>query len=412
MEQSDNEDWLYRRGRYATPSGGSDPHPSAPAPENGYVSDARRGQAEPPPPHYGPPTPVGHYAAPGADPSPPLPPPPASVPPPPARPAARPAVAPPRGRRQRRRRPVRNLLVVLLLYLIGIPLVTWPYMPRTDASPDGDRPSLQPGEVIVLAGSDSREGLSEAERSELGTGSAEGRRADTIMLLYLPSAGDAALISLPRDSYLEIPGQGQNKLNAAYAYGGPELLVQTIESNTGLQVDGYAEIGFGGFVNAVDAVGGIEMCPENAIKDKASRLDIPAGCQQMDGITALGYVRMRKADPRGDIGRAERQREMLDSLAAKVMSPGTVLLPWRWWGVNYSMSRAITLGEGMGPFQLVGLGRAVVKMGTGSGQAFVVPLSRTDATTSAGSSVLWDEPEAGKLFETMRRGDSVNAFAD
>ncbi len=88
--------------------------------------------------------------------------------------------------------------------------------------------------------------------------------------------------------------------------------------------DGY-EVGFAGFAGVVDAVGGIQMCPEKAIKDPQSNLDIPAGCQQMDGATALGYVRMRKQDPRGDLGRAERQREMVGALAKKTLSPMTGL---------------------------------------------------------------------------------------
>lgn len=131
----------------------------------------------------------------------------------------------------------------------------------------------------------------------------------------------------------------------------------------------------------------------------------------MDGITALAYVRMRKSDPKGDIGRAQRQREMLDALAAKVVSPATVLLPWRWWGVNHSLSRTVTLGDDVGLFDMVGMGRAVVKIGTGSGQMFVVPLGDTNARTSAGSSVLWDEGKAEDLFQTMQRGEAVDAFA-
>ncbi|MFV0451942.1 MAG: LCP family protein [Propioniciclava sp.] len=405
MSNSDDEDWLYRRGQYGgdrrDPAPGPSPEvPSAPLPENPDALYRDQGTV------YGAPTPVGHYGASG-QPGPPRTEPLQAAPPrAPQPPVARPP------RRRRRRHPVRNTLIVVAAYLLGVPLATWPFMPRVDAAPDGDRPASQPGQVIVLAGSDSREGLSKEEKSDLGTGSAEGRRADTIMLLYLPRSGDAALISLPRDSFVDIPGHGQNKINAAYAFGGPELLVETVETNTGLQVDGYAEIGFGGFVNAVDAVGGIEMCPENAIKDKDSQLDIPAGCQEMDGITALGYVRMRKADPKGDIGRAERQREMLDALASKVISPATILLPWRWVGINYALSRAVTLGEDVGLLDLIGMGRSVVKIGTGSGQTFVVPLSSTNASTSAGSSVLWDDAEADDLFATMKKGEAVDAFAD
>ena len=81
-----------------------------------------------------------------------------------------------------------------------------------------------------------------------------------MMIMYIPPSGKPALISVPRDSYVPIPGNGTNKINAAYSFGGPKLLVKTVEQNTGLRVDGYMEIGFGGFVNIIDALGGIDMC--------------------------------------------------------------------------------------------------------------------------------------------------------
>lgn len=300
---------------------------------------------------------------------------------------------------------VRWVVALLAVYLLGIPLLTWPFMPRVDASPDGDRPADTPGHVFVLAGSDSREGLSAEEQQRLGTGDDAGRRTDTIMLLYVPPMGRAALISVPRDSYVPIPGHGKNKINAAYAIGGPELLVAAVEQNTGLRVDGFAEIGFGGFSNVVDAVGGIEMCPEKAIKDPPSNLDIQAGCQVMDGPTALGYVRMRKQDPRGDLGRAERQREMIGALAKKSLSPMTVVLPPRWFGLNWSLSRGITVGEGTGPGEFFGLAQGGFRMATGGGDTLMVPVGNTNAQTSAGSSVLWDEKKATALFEAMKRGE-------
>ena len=102
------------------------------------------------------------------------------------------------------------------------------------------------------------------------------------MIVYAPPGGQPALISVPRDSYLPIPEHGSNKINAAYAFGGPELLVQTVEQNTGLRVDGYLEIGFGGFVNIIDALGGIEMCLPKAIKDRDSHIDLPKGCQTLE----------------------------------------------------------------------------------------------------------------------------------
>ena len=412
MTHTDDEDWLYRRGRY----GGDDqdlPAAPAPAPAQPAPPAAAVASSGAEPPRYAAPTPVGHYGADGragADgPS-------ASVPPPPPPPlpvGPGPGARPPAGRK--RRRPARIILGAVMLfvaYVIAVPLATWPFMTRVDATPAGNRPADTPGHVFLLAGSDSREGMSEADRDRLGTGEAAGRRTDTIMLLYIPPSGRAALVSIPRDSYVAIPGHNKNKINAAYAFGGPPLLVQTVEQATGVRVDGFAEIGFGGFEGVVDAVGGIEMCPEKAIKDPASNLDIPAGCQRMDGATALGYVRMRKADPEGDFGRAKRQREMVAGLAKKAISPATVLLPWRWWGLNSSLARGIELGDEVGIGELFALGGGALKMASGQGDMMVVPIGNPDYKTSAGSSVLWDAKKSQALFDAMKRGEAdLSAYA-
>ena len=406
VTHTDDEDWLYRRGRYAGDGQDVPPAPAAaqPAPPTPPAPTGAPSGAEPP--RYAAPTPVGHYGTDGR---------PAggssaraSVPPPlaPPAPPVDGGARPPAGRK--RRRPARILLGAVMLfvaYVIAVPLATWPFVARVDATPSGNRPADTPGHVFVLAGSDSREGMSDADRERLGTGEAAGRRTDTIMLLYVPPSGRAALISVPRDSYVAIPGHAKNKINAAYAFGGPPLLVQTVEQSTGLRVDGFAEIGFGGFEGVVDAVGGIEMCPDKAIKDPASNLDIPAGCQRMDGATALGYVRMRKADPEGDFGRAKRQREMVAGLAKRALSPATVLLPWRWWGLHSSLARGIELGNEVGVGEMFALGSGALKMASGQGDMLVVPIGNPDYRTSAGSSVLWDAKKSQALFDAMRRGE-------
>lgn len=297
-------------------------------------------------------------------------------------------------------------MLALVVYLVAIPVVTWSQLGHTDAAPTGKRPVDTPGTLFLLAGSDSREGLSPEEQAKLGTGSDAGRRTDTIMLLYVPPLGKAALVSVPRDSYVAIPGHGKNKINAAYSFGGPKLLVQTVEQNTGLRVDGYAEIGFGGFASMVDAVGGVELCLKEAIVDKDSNLDVQAGCQTFDGPTALGYVRMRKADPLGDLGRVQRQREVLGVLARKVVSPATVLLPWRYWGVNAAGARALTVGADTGLVELGSLGLGVVKVATGDGLTLTVPVGNADLQTPAGSAVAWDDAAAKLLFAEMARGDT------
>src|SRR5918997_2536661 len=377
--RDDDIDWLYGRDRPTS------------EPERTRVMD--RTPMEPPHP---PPT------APGRSPGPP---------------GSRPPSA--RGRRPpqppRRRRPVRTfflvvlvLVVLALLWFIGVPAYAWSKVQRLDADPGGERPGNQPGQTYLLGGADSREGLTAEERKRLGTGSTAGRRTDTIMIVYVPVGGRPALISVPRDSYVPVPGKGRNKINAAYAFGGPELLVQTVESNTGLRVDSYVEIGFGGFVNIIDALGGIEMCPDRAIKDQDSHLDLPKGCQNMDGATALGYVRMRKADPRGDIGRMERQREMLSAVAKKAASPATVLNPVRYWTLCNAGTQAVTLDEDT---SLFGFGRLALAMGSvsnGNGYTLSVPIANDDAQTSAGSAVLWDSDKAKAMFSDLARGDTTD----
>jgi LCP family protein required for cell wall assembly len=298
------------------------------------------------------------------------------------------------------------LVLLSLVWLIGVPAYAWGKVERLDADPGGERPANQPGQTFLLVGSDSREDLSPEERKRLGTGSTAGRRTDTIMIVYVPPGGRPALISVPRDSFVPIPKQGSNKINAAYAFGGPELLVQTVERNTGLRVDGYVEIGFGGFVNIIDAVGGIEMCLPKAIQDRDSNLNLSKGCQTLDGTTALGYVRMRKADPRGDLGRVERQREMLAAVAKKAASPATVLNPVRYWNLSNASTQAITLDQDTSLLQTARLGLAMRQISSGKGLTLTVPIADTDASTSAGSAVLWDKKKAKAMFADIARGDT------
>jgi anionic cell wall polymer biosynthesis LytR-Cps2A-Psr (LCP) family protein len=143
------------------------------------------------------------------------------------------------------------LVVAWLAFMVGVPFLAWGKVHRVDADPGGVRPAASQGSDYVLVGSDSREGLTRAQQKQLSTGStkvAEGKRTDSIILVHVPSGGGKpALISLPRDSYVPIPGHGINKINAAYTFGGPRLLVQTIEGVSDVHIDGYVEIGFGGF---------------------------------------------------------------------------------------------------------------------------------------------------------------------
>src|SRR5262249_57251811 len=120
-----------------------------------------------------------------------------------------------------------------------------------------NRPAAGAGTNWLITGSDSRAGLTRAQKRQLHTGSDAGSRSDTILVLHIPSnGGRAVLISLPRDSYVTIPGFGQNKINAAYSFGGPKLLAKTVQDNTGLRIEHYAGIGFARLGNVRDGGGG------------------------------------------------------------------------------------------------------------------------------------------------------------
>ena len=131
----------------------------------------------------------------------------------------------------------------------------------------------------LITGSDSRAGLSKKEENQLALGhDISGNRSDTILLLHEPANGTRpTLVSLPRDSYVPIPGHGYNKLNAAYAFGGPKLLVQTVQNVTGLPVSHYMGIGFGGLVSVVDDVGGVRMCLPSADERPEGRAEPQGG---------------------------------------------------------------------------------------------------------------------------------------
>lgn len=200
---------------------------------------------------------------------------------------------PPHHRPRRRPRAGRKILIVLLvlvLALAGFLLYVDYSLKREPAIPaSGERPADGPGTNWLLVGSDSREGLDADRQAELGTGDTAGRRTDTVMLVHIPQAGGKpTMVSLPRDSYVTIPGRGKDKLNSAFAYGGPQLLAQTVEASTGVRVDHYAEIGLGGFADMTDAIGGVDVCVKEPIQDPKANLDVQAGCQELTGPQALG----------------------------------------------------------------------------------------------------------------------------
>ena len=290
------------------------------------------------------------------------------------------------------------LLIVWLVFLIAIPLWAWSKVDKVDAFPEGDRPDEQPGTTYLMVGSDSRGDLSAAERKELGTGNASGQRTDSIMLLHIGD-GPNLLMSIPRDSLVEVPGHGTTKINAAYAFGGPKLLTRTVEGATGIRIDHYVEIGFGGFVDLVDAVGGIEICPKAAMKDPLAKLDIPRGCQEAGGATALGYARSRKTyAANGDIDRARAQREVVSAIGQEAASPWSVVNPVRYYRLNMAAPEALAVSEGTSPISMIRWAWAMTRVNGENGLTCGVPI--------ADLVVNWDEQRSEQMFTAIIEDDT------
>lgn len=325
------------------------------------------------------------------------------------RPSQRPPATPAEPRYRVRKGRVAMLIIGLLVlgwlaFMVWVPVAAWNGVSRVDNVPDGERPENTSGYTYLLVGSDSREGLTKAERRKYKTGNAAGDRTDTIMLVHVSeSGGKPVMISIPRDSYVPIPGKGTNKINAAYSWGGPKLLTETIENVTGIHVDGYLEIGLGGFADVVDALGGVDICVPRNMKDKLAGIDLKKGCQTLNGGNALGYVRSRYEDPLGDIGRANRQRQFLGALMKKAATPSTVLLPWRYRGFVDSAAAGVRVGEETGLSDAYRILMAMRSVSGHEGLSLTVPISDMALQTdNAGLAVKWDTELAKSLFRSIK----------
>ena len=169
----------------------------------------------------------------------------------------------------------------------------------------------------LIVGDDSRDGVSRGEQDTLHLGDQGANASDSLLLLHMGS-GKPVLISIPRDSYVPIPGHGSNKINAALAFGGPTLLVQTVESVTGLRIDHYMGIGFEGLANVVNTVGGVQMCVTTAVPadptGDSGFKGLAAGCHNLSGTQAIAFVRDRESFSDQDLQRIQDQRAFLAAL--------------------------------------------------------------------------------------------------
>ena len=315
-----------------------------------------------------------------------------------------------RARRWFRPRRIFGVLALVVALLLAGTVGTYFYLNsklnRSNILVDySGRPSPGVGTNWLIAGSDSRQGLTRAQERRYSTGRLAGSgRSDTILILHMPASGGGkpVLISIPRDSYVEIPGYGMNKINAAFSFGGPALLAKTIQSATGLYINHYMEIGFGGFVNVVNAVGGVRMCVTHALNDQASGVHLHRGCQVLSGGEALAYVRDRHSFATQDLQREQDQRLFLKVLLTKMTSPGVMFNPFASLPAASGAVGNLTVDQGTSLYQLV-----QVAMALRDAQTTTVPIANSNYATSAGDAVLWNSSRARELFRALQNGQHV-----
>jgi LCP family protein required for cell wall assembly len=292
-----------------------------------------------------------------------------------------------------------------------------------------DRPARTTDKArnYLVVGSDTREGLTPAQRKRLHVGStatAAGRRSDTLLLVHIPRDREqVVVVSLPRDSYVTIPEHAaeeggfvpaaKNKLNAAYGFGGPALTVATVEQATSVRIDHYVEVDFAGFARIVDELGGVDLCVPRAIEDDKSHLSLPAGSAHLDGVESLKYVRTRAFDGRGDLGRIERQQEFLGAVVREATSSSTLLNPARLAGfVNASLD-AVRTDPDLDRGRMLELARRLRGLSPDRVTFVTAPIANPDHRPGrVGSTVLWDENRAADLFGRIRDDRPLDEPAD
>ncbi len=265
--------------------------------------------------------------------------------------------------------------------------------------------------TFLVIGSDSRAGLDDLTNF----GTAGGARGDVIMLVRIDSSTSTAqILSIPRDLYVDIAGHGQNRINAAYAFGGPPLMVETIRDSLGVEVNHYVEIDFVGFESLIDELGGIELTFSYPARDLKSGLEVDAGTQILDGDTALAYARSRKYQEfqngtwvsvdASDIGRTRRQQEVVRAIVAELKRPSSITEAG---AVAAAMARHMTIDSTLASSSVASLAWAFRGILTGSIQSATLP---TYGRAIDGRSVLIaDEPEASAVLADFRAASAFSS---
>ncbi|GAA4930530.1 LCP family protein [Streptomyces coeruleoprunus] len=298
-------------------------------------------------------------------------------------------------------------LTIALTLVTTLALGSWlPADTVTEADPARGAGPLR-GTNILVVGIDSREGISAAEKRRLNVGGKGCDCTDVMMLVHL-SADErrASIVSIPRDSYVPYAEQTHpartGKINGAYAIGRGPLAVRTVEQVTGLHIDHYLETGFTGFEQAINGLGGAVVCTDRPLQDINSGLDIPAGVHHTDGRVTLQYVRARRINRPGDLGRVRRQQRMVSDLLAKLREDGALAGHAAALSTARTLLKSVRTDDRTGLWDLVHIGWVLGRLDPGRTEFATVPISEFDhRVPGVGSTLVWHRSRSQALWAAL-----------
>ncbi|MFF5108756.1 LCP family protein [Streptosporangium sp. NPDC000509] len=316
-----------------------------------------------------------------------------------------------RGARTRRRGLV--IAGALSCLVLGSSGVTWALtnyatekIEAVDAGVQGSRSSTGAMNILVV-GVDKRDNLTRKQQNQLKLGRETGERTDTMMVIHVSEDHrKVTVVSLPRDTWTAIPGNGEHKINAAYQFGGPKLTTRTVQAVTGLTIHHYVEVNVLGFIEVVDALGGISVCTPVPINDPKTALNLQPGTYSFDGVKALAYARTR-ATARSDLDRIDRQQQVISALLNQALSGETLTNPVRLASFVDTALDTIRVDDALRG-DLLGLADQLKDVSTDDVTFATVPLADVDYKTPTGeSAVLWDKAAAKELFRRIAADETL-----
>jgi len=263
---------------------------------------------------------------------------------------------------------------------------------------------------ILLLGTD--KGTGQSIESELADGewTTGAFRSDTIMLAHIPAdQTQAYLISIPRDSLVAIPGEGRQKINAAFSFGGPDLAVRTVENLTGVFIDHIAMIDWAGFKDLTRAIGGVQVTVAETFTDPRNNRTWEEGTYNLEGKKALQYVRTRYGLEQGDFDRIKRQQNFLRAVMQKTVSRGTLANPIKLTNLMGAITEATTVDSGWSAGDMRSLALSMRDLGPSDVQYLTAPVAGTKDVDGVGNVVVLKKKESNALWKSVR-DDDVQAY--